>query len=180
MRNILVGCLIIGCLILGFLGCGEIREPFLDESEKTIFLAEKNSINPATGDYEVNALATDLMNGNPRQAIDWMNVYVLGNPEKKRLRLKSKATDLVLFSDACNTNGLLNSAYKEDMCTSTDPLVIDAKCQGLSPANCSLSNCCVLVPGDQCVGGNAMGPNFDKQDLSYYYHKETCYGDCVN
>jgi hypothetical protein len=164
---------------------GTLEEDIETDDQKTIFLAKKNSLEPITGDYEVKALTTDLMNNNPYQQIDWRNVYVFGKPHQ--LKVKPKPKPLIILSDACSTLGSLNSDFKEDICTkyAGDAVTIDQKCQDLSAKNCTIPRCCVLLDGKRCMAGDANGPTFLTQegeslDYAYYHLKDKCYGDCPN
>ena len=65
-----------------------------------------------------------------------------------------------------------------------EPAELHSTCQNNSKKTCDISSYCVLLNGEQCVGGNENGPTYltndgEKVDVNYYTHKGKCYGkDC--
>lgn len=159
-------------------------------ADKTIYVNDPtwtgiSSNTKGTADYNLNEIATDILNQNPQQKIKWDQVFIDATQEKTISSLWVPANPAFLTNDACNKNGLLNSDYKKDMCKTYDgnPEMIQEKCKQLSPENCKIPSCCVLIKGGQCVAGNQFGPTFVSEngidiDFSYFYHKNECYGNC--
>lgn len=60
---------------------------------------------------------------------------------------------------------------------------INDNCKKLSKNNCNAVDCCILLDGNKCVGGDDSGPTFLNEngkdiDFEYYYFKDTCKGKC--
>jgi len=56
-------------------------------------------------------------------------------------------------------------------------------CTELSHKSCQHASFCTLLNGTQCVGGNRHGPTYStdngkKVGVTYYHHKDKCYGKC--
>ena len=64
-----------------------------------------------------------------------------------------------------------------------DPVKLNDICKSFSHETCKISDFCVLLNGEKCVGGNVNGPTFLTEqgkdvDLHYYIHKNKCRGEC--
>lgn len=62
-----------------------------------------------------------------------------------------------------------------------DPAGLHSACTSISKKSCGVASYCVLLNGEQCVGGNASGPTYltndgAKVDYKYYMHQGKCYG----
>jgi len=161
------------------------------DTDKTIYIENPNWTglsmnNKGDGDYSLNEIATDILNKDPKQQIKWSNVYV---DDKKYNDLLTVVTlpdaPPSIISDVCSTKGLLYSDFMNDFCVTNagDYKAIDAKCERLNSDNCKLQNCCVLINGNKCMSGSNTGPTFVPKngvetDFTYFYHKDTCYGNC--
>jgi hypothetical protein len=167
-------------------------DPSIVDKDKTIFIENTNwtglsNNNTGYGNYSLNEIATDILNKDPIQQIKWSNVYMDDKKNKDDLIVALKLPDVpsTIITDVCSKKGLLNSDFTDDFCTKNvnDNLSIDAKCQKLSPENCKIPSCCVLINGNKCMAGNKNGPTFvpengKETDFTYYYNKDTCYGNC--
>lgn len=63
---------------------------------------------------------------------------------------------------------------------------IEKQCSTLDKNVCASTDCCVLLGGLKCIGGDASGPNMRSHynDINipkkdHYYHKGKCYGNCL-
>lgn len=56
---------------------------------------------------------------------------------------------------------------------------INDNCKKLTKDNCKLIECCVLLNGEKCVGGDKNGPTYVDTDYDYYHHKNICNGKCL-
>jgi hypothetical protein len=155
-------------------------DPSVFFGDKTIYNDQKNTFDPVEGDYELNEIATDIMNENNNK-IDWRHVYV-NDSSKVFAVIPNPSTSI---DDLYGHKGLLNSDFKEDICTKYigDLKTINKKCKQLSATNCKIPDCCVLLNGTKCVSGNINGPTFLTEngksvDQLYFYHKDKCYGNC--
>lgn len=59
----------------------------------------------------------------------------------------------------------------------------DKNCKNLMKNNCTIVDCCILLDGDKCVGGDESGPTYlNKEgkdvDFQYYNYRDTCIGKC--
>jgi len=59
----------------------------------------------------------------------------------------------------------------------------DKNCKNLMKNNCTLVDCCILLDGDKCVGGDESGPTYLNKDgkdidFQYYNFRDTCIGKC--
>jgi hypothetical protein len=77
---------------------------------------------------------------------------------------------------------------KNGFCASTQSSAIDrdAKCNALDKNVCASTDCCVLLGGEKCVGGNNRGPTNKTQysdttvlNKDYYYYRGECFGNCA-
>jgi len=62
-----------------------------------------------------------------------------------------------------------------------DPAALHSTCTSISKKSCGVASYCVLLNGEQCVGGNARGPTYltqdgAKVDYNYYVHQGKCHG----
>lgn len=142
-------------------------------------------------DFNLNDIAIDILNDN-KTKIDWNKVFVdTTNTGDNTINvIKQPNASPGIIADACSTKGFLNSNFKEDICTVVGPdsirvpntaANINKKCQELSPENCSIPSCCVLINGNTCSSGSITGPTYLTQDgqvvdFTYYYYKKKCYG----
>jgi hypothetical protein len=62
---------------------------------------------------------------------------------------------------------------------------IESACSALSADKCGKSECCVLLGGTKCVGGDETGPylksNYSDifvKNRDFYYYTNKCYGNC--
>jgi hypothetical protein len=167
-------------------------DPSIVESDRTIFIENTNwtgisSSNTGYGDYSLAEITTDILNEDPNQKINWSNVYMDGKKNKDDLITALKLPDVsATITDVCSTKGFLYSDYTDDFCVkhAGDTAAIDEKCQKLSAENCKIPSCCVLINGNKCMVGNQNGPTFvpengKETDYTYYYNKDTCYGNCA-
>ena len=150
---------------------------------KTIYIGDAK-YGQAQADYDLNTLATDIINQNPQQQLNWSEVqFAPPNTLTNTLAMNIvPSTPAPILVDSCSTYGILNSDFKTDICTTyaSDKTTINEKCQELSADNCALPSCCVLVNGT-CMAGNNNGPTFGthnglKLDYTYYYYKNKLYG----
>jgi len=161
-------------------------DPSVYKDDKTIYVGTEKDGRPPTN-FNINDLATDIINQNPQQSIQWSNVFIDDTKNNKNTITAIKTPDAntpLFMDDACSKKGILNSNFKEDICElhAGDNMAIDKKCRELSTKNCSIPSCCVLLNNTTCVGGNANGPTFNSKDgveidYSYYYYKNKCYGE---
>jgi len=161
-------------------------DPSVYKDDKTIYVGTEKDGRPPTN-FNINDLAVDIINQNPQQSIQWSNVFIDDTKNNKNTITVIKTPDNntpLFMDDACSKKGILNSNFKEDICTlhAGDNMAIDKKCRELSSKNCSIPSCCVLLNNTTCVGGNASGPTFNSKngveiDYSYYYYKNKCYGE---
>ena len=84
--------------------------------------------------------------------------------------------ELEIITDNCSQRSLLKSDYKDDICETYvgDYTTINEKCRGLNERTCPLTNCCVLLNGNKCVGGNNKGPTFytnNGNDITFQYYE---------
>jgi hypothetical protein len=170
----------------------ETYNPDVMITDKTIYVSDPtwtgiSSSMKGTADYNLDEIATDILNKNPRQKFKWDKVFIdmTQNKDQTITAVRVPGMPAFLTNDACNKNGLLNSDFKEDICKTYagNPTMIQEKCKLLSPENCKIPSCCVLIKGGQCVAGNQFGPTFVSEngidiDFSYFYHKNECYGNC--
>ena len=150
---------------------------------KTMYIGDAK-YGQAQADYDLNAIATDIINKNPQQQINWSKVeFNELNDGQNIIEVINQPRDKsILLTDACSTKSLLNSHFKTDICITHagDNITINEKCQELSKSNCAMPSCCVFVNG-RCMAGNNNGPTFRTHngmniDFSYYYHKNKLYG----
>jgi hypothetical protein len=64
-----------------------------------------------------------------------------------------------------------------------DTASLHGACNKMSKKACGMASYCVLLDGEQCVGGSRKGPTYltkDGKDLDYkfYMNKGKCYGAC--
>jgi hypothetical protein len=62
-----------------------------------------------------------------------------------------------------------------------DPAGLHSTCTSISKKSCGVASYCVLLDGEQCVGGSVRGPTYltkdgSKVDYNYYMHQGKCYG----
>ena len=135
--------------------------------------------------FNLNDITADIINDNPDQKIQWAKVSMdMIKTDKNNIRVvKNSSSPPIVIDDACSTKGFLNSNFKEDICTANGGNFksINEKCQQLSPENCSIPSCCVLMNGNICSAGNIRGPTYLTKngrnvDFTYYYYKKKCYG----
>jgi hypothetical protein len=69
----------------------------------------------------------------------------------------------------------------------TQPGLIEQQCGSLTADQCASTDCCVLLGGNKCVGGNERGPTFQANysdplvlNRDVYYYKGNCFGNCDN
>jgi hypothetical protein len=170
----------------------ETYNPDVLIADKTIYVSDPtwsgiSSSMKGTADYNLDEIATDILNNNPQQKVKWDEVFIDTTPNESQTITAVRVPGIPAFltNDACNKNGLLNSDFKEDICKTYagNAEMIQEKCKKLSPENCKIPSCCVLIKGSQCVAGNQFGPIFASEngvdiDFSYFYHKNKCYGKC--
>jgi len=79
----------------------------------------------------------------------------------------------------------IGSRFSDGFCkNNTNPVELNNACSSLTAENCNLTDCCVLLQGNKCVAGNALGPTniVDERgndiDYAYYSYKNQCYGSC--
>ena len=160
-------------------------DPSLLKNDKTITFNDKYAMNRKKGDYELDDIATDIIDGNANQEIDWKNVYIDTSKTNNNILNvipKDPTSEIISFS---RPNNFLESAFKEDVCEKyrNDYNTLQEKCINLTPENCKIPSCCVLLNGSKCVAGDMNGPLFLTEggrtvDYQYYYNKNKCYGEC--
>jgi len=88
-----------------------------------------------------------------------------------------------------NAPTYISTAVKGGFCSyySTQPDMLEQKCNQLDSEKCASTECCVLLGGQKCVSGNQNGPtmqanysDFSILNKDYYYYKGKCYGNCPN
>jgi hypothetical protein len=88
-----------------------------------------------------------------------------------------------------NAPTYVDTSAKGGFCNyySTQPEIIEQKCNAIDSATCAATECCVLLGGQKCVSGNHNGPimkanynDFSIVNKDYYYYKGKCYGNCPN
>jgi hypothetical protein len=94
--------------------------------------------------------------------------------------IEDKRVDKVVTIEAFETNPSVDTIPTN---ANNDPLKIHHTCSSFSKHACSTASYCVLLNGEQCVGGNKYGPTFltnkgIKVDHDYYLHKGKCKGRC--
>lgn len=154
--------------------------------DKTIYSNQKDTIYRASGDYALNDIVEDIMNGTSNIPINWENVYVdqqnqgTGGDQGAVLTLMIKQNSSGQSSDE---KSILHTT--PDMCTKykNNQVKINENCKLLSNSKCKSTDCCVLLNGKQCVAGDANGALYltddeGKIDQRYYHHKNICYGNC--
>jgi hypothetical protein len=150
---------------------------------KSIYIGE-DRYGAAQADYDLNSIATDIINKNPYQQINWSTVQfdTTKNVQNTIGVINYPSHKVPIMMDSCSTLGILNSDFKTDICTTYagDNITINEKCQELSATNCTLPSCCVLVNGI-CMAGNKNGPIFNTHngmtiDYNYYKYKDKIYG----
>jgi hypothetical protein len=147
--------------------------------EKTMYTGT-TKYGRGAADYDLNDVANDIINQQPLE-IDWDKMKLdtsVNNNKISLIRNPSLSTALV-GNDACSSKGLFNSNFKKDICQLTDNVELNKKCQELSPTNCKIPSCCVLLNGVSCVAGNVNGPTYNTAQgaqTDYYYYKNKCYG----
>jgi len=153
---------------------------------KTISYTDKFTMKSINSDYDLNNIATDIIDKNPNQKIDWKSVYIdsKNNNNKNTLKVipKPMTDEIVSLS---SSNNFLESPFREDVCEKYigDYDKIQKKCEQLSVETCKIPECCVLLNGTKCVAGDVNGPIFLTEDgknidYKYFYNKNQCYGDC--
>jgi V8-like Glu-specific endopeptidase len=177
-------------------GIAKEREnvPLYPKGAKSIYIGDER-YGASQADYDLNTIATDIINKNPYQKINWSTVeFDMTKNVKNTIGAIQYPSDNVpmnyprhkvpIMIDSCSSLGILNSEFKTDICTTHagDNITINEKCQELSATNCTLPSCCVLVNGT-CMAGNNNGPTFSTHngmtiDYNYYYYKDKCYGAC--
>jgi hypothetical protein len=155
-------------------------DPTFLSKYKTITFYDKNSLDNVVGDYDLTSITTDILNNNPNKQISWKNVDVISH-KKNILKITPKPKVKFMITDTCSVKSFLNSNFKEDFCEKYlgDDVTLNNKCKELSPDNCKIPSCCVLLNGTKCVGGNMHGPTYTS-DSEYYHNKQKCYGNCRN
>jgi hypothetical protein len=160
--------------------------PSIFERDQSIFIPSPNITGISTfttgnADYSINDIATDLMNDNPTQKIQWENAKV-DVITKNMITISQRIPNPVIISDTCSVKSMIRSEFKEDLCETHagNFEYINAKCQELSEENCKIPSCCVLLNGKSCVAGDKNGPIYtdNDTDFKYYFNKNTCYGNC--
>jgi hypothetical protein len=65
------------------------------------------------------------------------------------------------------------------------PIKKEEACSKLDKNSCASTNCCVLLGGSRCVGGNEKGPTMKSHygditilNRDHYYYQGKCYGNC--
>ena len=65
------------------------------------------------------------------------------------------------------------------------PIKKEEECSKLDKNACASTNCCVLLGGSRCVGGNEKGPTMKAHygditilNRDFYYYQGKCYGNC--
>ena len=160
-------------------------DPTLLQNDKTITFNDKYAMNRIKGDYDLDDITTAIIDSNPSQEIDWKNVYVDSSKTNNNILNvipKDPTPEIISFSRPSN---FLESAFREDVCEKyrNDYNTLEEKCNNLSPENCKVPSCCVLLNGSKCVAGDMNGPIFLTEegitiDYQYYYNKNKCYGNC--
>jgi hypothetical protein len=88
-----------------------------------------------------------------------------------------------------NAPTYLDTSAKGGFCSyySTQPDMLEQKCNAIDSATCAATDCCVLLGGQKCVSGNQNGPtmianysDFLILNKDFYYYKGKCYGNCPN
>lgn len=86
-----------------------------------------------------------------------------------------------------NTPAYVSSATQGGFCNyySSQPDMIEEKCNAIDNASCAATTCCVLLGGQKCVAGNESGPtmkanysDFLVKNKDFYYYQGKCYGNC--
>ena len=159
--------------------------PLYPKGAKSIYIGDER-YGASQADYDLNTIATDIINKNPYQKINWNTVQFDTTKNVKNTigAIHYPSHKVPIMIDSCSSLGILNSEFKTDICTTHagDNMTINEKCQELSATNCALPSCCVLVNGT-CMAGNNNGPTFSTHngmniDYNYYYYKDKCYGAC--
>jgi hypothetical protein len=155
--------------------------PNIFSGDKTIYTG-MTKYGRGTADYDLNDVANDIINKQPQQ-IKWDKIYIDTSRNRNNTLTLNRSPSLstaLVGNDACSTKGLFNSNFKKDICELTDNTELNKKCQELSPTNCKIPSCCVLLNGVSCVAGNINGPTYITRNgaqTDYYYYKNKCYGD---
>ena len=166
--------------------------PLYPKGAKSIYIGDER-YGASQADYDLNTIATDIINKNPYQKINWSTVQFDTTKNVKNtigaihypsdnVPMNYPSHKVPIMIDSCSSLGILNSEFKTDICTTHagDNMTINEKCQELSATNCALPSCCVLVNGT-CMAGNNNGPTFRTHngmtiDYNYYYYKDKLYG----
>ena len=86
-----------------------------------------------------------------------------------------------------NAPTYISSATQGGFCSyySTQPDLLEQKCNAIDNASCAATTCCVLLGGQKCVSGNQAGPtmksnysDFLIKNKDFYYYQGKCYGNC--
>jgi hypothetical protein len=86
-----------------------------------------------------------------------------------------------------NSPTYVSSATQGGFCSyySTQPDILEEKCNAIDAASCAATTCCVLLGGQKCVSGNQAGPtmkanysDFLIKNKDFYYYQGKCYGNC--
>ena len=81
-----------------------------------------------------------------------------------------------------------NNANNLGFCNQKDNSMIniDEKCKNLPKDVCASTDCCVLMGGSKCVGGDEFGPknktvysDTSIKNRDFYYYQGKCYGNCA-
>ena len=105
--------------------------------------------------------------------------YIPDDVEQIRI-LPTTLPPLDYNTSPCNTNSMLYSEFKNDICnTYTDINKRNEMCAKLSKDNCAIPSCCVLVNGTKCRAGDITGPKISVPDQQYYEYNNICYGNCT-
>lgn len=160
--------------------------------DKKIYSNQKDTIYHASGDYALNDIVDDIMNGTSNIPIVWENVYVDQQDQVTGQSQNQSQGTLLTLMPKPNTSGeatgeksILNSTANGDMCKKYqgNQTAVNEKCKQLSNTSCKSKDCCVLLNGNQCVAGNARGAVYltddeGQIDQRYYHYKNKCYGNC--
>jgi hypothetical protein len=80
------------------------------------------------------------------------------------------------FSQSFFTGSKFGDAFCK---TYTNKIDLNKKCGTLNSDTCNMTDCCIWINGNKCVGGSVNGPvQIDgvAVDAAYYSYKYNCYG----
>tara|TARA_Y100001935_G_C17311202_1_gene516412 strand:- start:1226 stop:1732 length:507 start_codon:yes stop_codon:yes gene_type:complete len=148
----------------------------------TIFVLGKQ--NEQIGDF-TNVLSSNLLNVLTIIAVIVLMIYMVRVNDMKIEDTREKTKDI----DLSDMNNFSKVLHIEGFCNLDSMVEKDKKCRDLlSKKNCTLTDCCVLLDGDKCVGGSSAGPTYltlegKNIEFDYYNFKDksgsvSCKGKC--